>query len=471
MLSTTLQCLAIVCTSLSAGGIFVFPLLVSAFIEHLGLTQSQLSTIALAGMAGQYPFSSLVGILSDRCGPRFCSLLAALMFFAAFGLSALEISSAPEHSERSNTAVSQRLTVYFAMAGLATVLSYFSFVFSATKTFTRYFTLASGLTMSLFGLSPLFLSYLGSNFFSDPTTGTLDVTRFLQFLAAFAGVAHLFGACALTVPSTPATTSPSDTTDIPDERSRLIEREISSECTTGTDPRDKSTLELLRDLNFWILALYMVMILGACEMIMSNVGTIVLSLPSELVQTVAIKDDQSAAFQVKILSIANTVSRLLIGPFADFASPVFSYEHLQGFTTVRKHHISRIVFLSGASSLLALTCSWMAFGAQTRHDVWLLSVGTGITYGSVFTVLPGVSCSIWGMQNLARNFGILTYSPFVGTTLYSYLYALIVERHSPKGTACQGRICWESTFIFCLGTSLAALAMSAILWRNWSGRT
>lgn len=74
-------------------------------------------------MAGQYPFSSIVGKLIDRYGPRTCSFLAAIMFFAAFGLSALEISLAPDYSERSNNAVAHRLTLYFAMAGLGTVLS------------------------------------------------------------------------------------------------------------------------------------------------------------------------------------------------------------------------------------------------------------------------------------------------------------------------------------------------------------
>lgn len=208
-----------------------------------------------------------------------CSFLAAIMFSAAFGLSSLEISLAPEYSERPNTAVAQRLTIYFAMAGLGTVLScasiyslldscainandfsYFSFVFSATKTFTRYLTIASGVTMSLFGLSPLLLSSIASNFFSDATTGSLDVTRFLQFLAVATGVVHLAGAYALTVPST-TTTLPSPTSEPDDERSRLLDNEHPAEC--ATDPRDGSAVDLLRDPNFWLLALYMIMVLGS----------------------------------------------------------------------------------------------------------------------------------------------------------------------------------------------------------------
>ncbi|KAF9069867.1 major facilitator superfamily domain-containing protein [Rhodocollybia butyracea] len=466
-----LKCTTILCMSLCAGGIFLFPLLAPGLIEHLHLTQPQLSTIALAGMAGQYPFSFVVGWLFDRYGPQLCSFLAAVMFSAAFGLSASELSSTPGHSERPGAAVAWRLTIYFAMAGLGTVLSYFAFVFSATKTFTRYLTIASGVTMALFGLSPLFLSYIASKFFSDSSTGVLNISQFLQFLAMSTGVVNLAGAFTLVIPSSATTSSTSNssaTNNDANEQSPLINRETAPDCMQ--DPRDNSTLEFLRDPYFWILAFYMVMILGACEMIISNVGTIVISLPSQFIQTLTSEGEQVASLQVKILSVSNTLSRLLVGPVADFVSPVFSYQHPEGFTTVTKHRMSRMVFLSGSASLLAITCAWMVFGVQTRHDVWLLSVGTGITYGAVWTVLPGVTCSVWGIRNLARNFGLIAYSPFVGTPIFSYVYALIVARHTLQGMTCKGRICWESTFIFSLGTSLAALAITAILWRKWSGR-
>lgn len=108
-------------------------------------------------------------------------------------------------------------------------------------------------------------------------------------------------------------------------------------------------------------------------MIISNVGTIVLSLRSTMVQTLV--TEQSASLQVKLLSISNTTARLLVGPLADFVSPVFSYQRLEGFTTVRKHRVSRVVFLSGAALLLASACAWMVFGVQTRHGAWMLRSG------------------------------------------------------------------------------------------------
>lgn len=53
-LSRALLYVAIPLNALSAGGIFCFPMFSPSLASHLHLTQSQLSTIVLAGMMGQY---------------------------------------------------------------------------------------------------------------------------------------------------------------------------------------------------------------------------------------------------------------------------------------------------------------------------------------------------------------------------------------------------------------------------------
>lgn len=81
-----------------------------------------------------------------------------------------------------------------------------------------------------------------------------------------------------------------------------------------------------------------------------------------------LNDGSPAADQVKILSMSNTVSRIVFGPLADFVSPVaISSEVLS-----RKARINRIVFLSSSASLLSLIFLWMAVGVETRQQVWVL---------------------------------------------------------------------------------------------------
>jgi hypothetical protein len=108
--------------------------------------------------------------------------------------------------------------------------------------------------MALFGLSPLFLSLLASNFFTTADTG-LDVAHFLKFLAIFAGAIQLFGALNLKTPLlTENLSSPTDP-----ERSNTNERTAllpgkSIPETVAPVNEDGSAFDLFRDSSFWILA-------------------------------------------------------------------------------------------------------------------------------------------------------------------------------------------------------------------------
>ena len=101
-------------------------------------------------------------------------------------------------------------------------------------------------------------------------------------------------------------------------------------------------------------------------MVISNIGTIIMALPQSSTGRLwgLLIDGSATADQVKILSISNTVSRIVIGPLADFVSPVE--------TLSRKTRINRFVFLSGSASLLSLVSLWMAVGVETRQQVWVL---------------------------------------------------------------------------------------------------
>ncbi|KAF5365701.1 hypothetical protein D9758_003255 [Tetrapyrgos nigripes] len=367
-LRKTLLCLSIFCNAISAGGVFTYPILAPALISRL--TQPQLSTIALAGMAGQYPSGYIVGKVIDRYGSGVCSLAAAVAFSLGYGLSAWEIASIPQDISHSNDASARRLVVYFALLGLGTAFSYFSFLFAATKTFTNHMSFASGSTMAVFGLSPLFLSTIASRFFTD-LDGTLNIVPYLWCIALLSGVVHFVGAITLSNAGTSAShhnhsTSPDSEECSPDETTSLLSN--SPEARRNDD--DGSVFVLLQDAFFWILCIYLVMTLGMCEMIFSNVGTMVLSLPSSTLRS-TITVENTASIQVKMLSIANTLSRLLVGPFADFLSPANEYP-TQSF---RKHWISRIAFLSFAAIMLSATCLWMLVYVQIQQDLWVLRFG------------------------------------------------------------------------------------------------
>ncbi|KAF8838329.1 MFS general substrate transporter [Paxillus ammoniavirescens] len=491
-----LICFSIGANAICAGGIFCFPLISPALATHLKLTQPQLTTIALAGMSGQYPFAALVGKIVDYYGPWVCSLVAACFFSTGFGLFAWEITNTSGEITQPPTSLFYHLALYFFVSALGTVFSYFSSVFAASKNFPDYIGVSAGTSMALFGLSPTFLSILASRYFTSPDN-ELDVTHFLQFLAILCGCVHLLGGLTLhVIPPTSedvaTVAAPSDNPEEPDERTSLlpnktngngqIEVQVDVVPDVVEEPKAKqSTLDVLKDRNFWALAFVVFVVLGTCEMIISNIGTIVLSLPRQTSVMPSLTEPPSTshttATQVRMLSIANTLSRLLVGPLADIVSPSGAQEGTRG--SMRKHLISRMAFLTFSAAVLVCSCAWMVVGVRDQTGVWALSIGAGITYGCTFTVLPSLVSSVWGLSNLGRNFGIITYAPFLGTPVFSYLYAFVAAAHSPAieggtggvedGTAelCMGPQCWLLTFEVSAVVTTAAFGVTLYLWRVW----
>ncbi|KAJ7685074.1 MFS general substrate transporter [Mycena polygramma] len=455
--SRSLLCFSIAANALCAGGVFTFPLLSPVLAQHL--TQPQLTSIVLAGMAGQYPCTPLVGKIVDRYGPWLCSLIASLLFPLAFGGFSYQVRHMSGAAPPSQTSIAS-LVVLFALAGFATVFSYFSSIFAATRTFPRYPGVASGTVMALFGLSPLFFSFVASSFFTAGADSSLDLVRFLAFVAALTGaigLAHSIAAYLHISTNDSSSTVPICNGDA-DETTALL--------PNSRNRANGSSLDLIKDPYFLVFFMLLAVTLGPCEMIISNVGTIVLSLPPAS-SSVFSGSSGAAAFQVKVLAITNTVTRLLIGPIADYVSPMTSGP----LPTHRKHYISRAVFLAGPAAVLALSFLWMEVVVRSQADIWVLSVGTGIAYGATFTVLPSIIASVWGTHRAGRNFGIVVYAPLTGTTVFSSLYAFISDSayHTPTDGICRGSSCWRTTFRIAGGLQVVAILWSLILWRGWKG--
>ncbi|KAI9510884.1 MFS general substrate transporter [Russula earlei] len=473
-------CLSIVANALFAGGIFTFPLLSPALARHLKLTQPQLTTIALLGMMGQYPFAALVGKTIDDYGPWACSLAASFLFSTGFGFFAAEIAKTPDDIAAPSKSSFRILAACFFLSGLGTVFSYFSSLFAASRAFPQYIGAASGASMALFGLSPLFLSLLASEYFTDASTG-LNVTLFFSFLAVASGTVNLIGAFTLRLPQShdrgasilDRVAPRDDEENSTDERQPLLPNKPSRSDVQATPVEGSSSaLRLFRDPHFWILILILLIILGSCEMIISNIGTIVLSLYPESVSGIrylASSAEAMTATQVRLISISNTFSRLLSGPLADLIAPLTSHVPDDRSSSLRRYRISRVTLLSGISLLLAGVFVYLELAIRTPDDLRVLSIATGTAYGTTFTILPSVVSRVWGNRDSGRNFGIITYAPLFGTPLFSYLYAFVSARNNAGSGICVGVTCWSFTFWVSTGASLLSCAASILLWRGWKG--
>ena len=102
-------------------------------------------------------------------------------------------------------------------------------------------------------------------------------------------------------------------------------------------------------------------------MVISNLGSIVLSLPSAGSSATA-----NAAQQVRLLSFFNTISRLLVGPLADVIAPVASRLESGVWGFAGKRHTSRVAFMLGICALLFVTFAWLNVVVRSQEGIWPL---------------------------------------------------------------------------------------------------
>jgi len=208
--------------------------------------------------------------------------------------------------------------------------------------------------------------------------------------------------------------------------------------------------------------------IGMSEMVMSNVGTVVASFdfPEETTRL-------SAGPQIRLISLANTISRLLTGLVADIASPIPTKERSSGnLIFSRTRVVSRTAFVWLSCSILLVSFCWMGFGVRSSQELWSVSLGTGAAYGMIWTVIPSLVECIWGSKHVGRNFGAICYAPFLGTPLFTLLYAFFSDRARDPGPdpLCRGIDCWKPTFEICTAVLCGATVIATVLWRRWKHR-
>ena len=109
-------------------------------------------------------------------------------------------------------------------------------------------------------------------------------------------------------------------------------------------------------------------------MVISNIGTIVLSLNSDLTSGIGLPSSAEAATatQVRLISVSNTLSRVVSGPLADFISPVTSRADGNFPSSPPRYLISRVALLSFVPLLLAGTFLYLELAIRVPDDLWIL---------------------------------------------------------------------------------------------------
>lgn len=164
----------------------------------------------------------------------------------------------------------------------------------------------------------------------------------------------------------------------------------------GVVENDFTLAESMRKPQYWMLA---VMFLTAC---MS--GLYVIGVAKDIAQSLAHLDAISAANAVTVISIANLSGRLVLGILSD------------KIARIRVITIGQVVSLVGMAALLFAPLNALTFFAAIAC--------VAFNFGGTITVFPSLVSEFFGLNNLAKNYGVIYLGFGIGSICGSIIASL-----------------------------------------------
>ncbi|EOI3503016.1 L-lactate MFS transporter [Cronobacter dublinensis] len=164
----------------------------------------------------------------------------------------------------------------------------------------------------------------------------------------------------------------------------------------GEGARDYSLAESMRKPQYWMLAL---MFLAAC---MS--GLYVIGVAKDIAQGMVRLDAATAANAVTVISIANLAGRLVLGILSD------------KMPRIRVITMGQVVSLVGMAALLFAPLNEVTFFAAIAC--------VAFNFGGTITVYPSLVSDFFGLNNLAKNYGVIYLGFGIGSICGSIIASL-----------------------------------------------
>ncbi|MEB5923348.1 MULTISPECIES: L-lactate MFS transporter [Franconibacter] len=165
---------------------------------------------------------------------------------------------------------------------------------------------------------------------------------------------------------------------------------------SGVSEKDFTLAESMRKPQYWMLA---VMFLTAC---MS--GLYVIGVAKDIAQGMVRLDAATAANAVTVISIANLSGRLVLGILSDKIS------------RIRVITLGQVISLVGMAALLFAPLNEMTFFAAIAC--------VAFNFGGTITVYPSLVSEFFGLNNLAKNYGVIYLGFGIGSIVGSVIASL-----------------------------------------------
>ncbi|MTH45475.1 L-lactate MFS transporter [Intestinirhabdus alba] len=166
--------------------------------------------------------------------------------------------------------------------------------------------------------------------------------------------------------------------------------------TNGVVENDYSLAESMRKPQYWMLA---VMFLTAC---MS--GLYVIGVAKDIAQGLAHLDAITAANAVTVISVANLSGRLVLGILSDKIARI------------------RVITLGQAISLIGMAA--LLFAPLNELTFFAAIACVAFNFGGTITVFPSLVSEFFGLNNLAKNYGVIYLGFGIGSICGSIIASL-----------------------------------------------
>lgn len=270
------------------------------------------------------------------------------------------------------TAHSDNLMMLWLSAGVLVGLADGAGYLLTLSNCVKWFPERKGL-ISAFAIGSYGLGSLGFKFIDTQLLETVGLEKTFVIWGAIALLMIVFGATLMK--------------DVPKQEVKT---------SNGVVEKDYTLAESMRKPQYWMLA---VMFLTAC---MS--GLYVIGVAKDIAQSLAHLDVVSAANAVTVISIANLSGRLVLGILSD------------KIARIRVITIGQVISLVGMAALLFAPLNAVTFFAAIAC--------VAFNFGGTITVFPSLVSEFFGLNNLAKNYGVIYLGFGIGSICGSIIASL-----------------------------------------------
>ena len=355
-------------TQFALGSVYTWSLFNGALSAKLDAPVSQVAFSFGLLSLGLAISSSVAGKLQERFGVKRVTMASGILLGLGFFL----------------TAHSDNLMMLWLSAGVLVGLADGAGYLLTLSNCVKWFPEGKGL-ISAFAIGSYGLGSLGFKFIDTQLLETVGLEKTFVIWGAIALVMIVFGATLMK--------------DAPKQEVKT---------SNGIVEKDYTLAESMRKPQYWMLA---VMFLTAC---MS--GLYVIGVAKDIAQSLAHLDVVSAANAVTVISIANLSGRLVLGILSD------------KIARIRVITIGQVISLVGMAALLFApfgTCFKPQLFAPLNAVTFFAAIAcVAFNFGGTITVFPSLVSEFFGLNNLAKNYGVIYLGFGIGSICGSIIASL-----------------------------------------------